>query len=311
MGTPTLETHLPWEWKRCIVCLSEPTPDNPMSSEHIIPEALGGILTVDFLCKRCNDFFGSNVDYTACSDLAIRQAAFTLPNVPAERYKEINRRLNQRQKFVLHTTEGNQVDGLAKNGTIQPIPTISKEGNLVQPKKLIDHAVKKRLAKDGKTAKEIADAIGKHGSIPPEQICELTADLDLKTWSVVKVEFKPGETASPILFLKIAFEYLALHLGRTVYADEPALTEIRDTLLTLNKKNAFVEYFQRENKWAVHGMVFHGNNPYAQVQIRLFGSLAYRVNFPHLAVGGPRIAYTLDLAQNKHEGILLDAQKDD
>jgi hypothetical protein len=41
------------------------------------------------------------------------------------------------------------------------------------------------------------------------------------------------------------------------------------------------------------------------VQIRLFGTLAYRVNFPWIAINASRTVYTLNLAENEHYGSLL------
>jgi hypothetical protein len=46
-------------------------------------------------------------------------------------------------------------------------------------------------------------------------------------------------------------------------------------------------------------ILFEGNRPYAQVQVRLFGTLAYRVHFKQLAVGGLRFAYTHRLDTNQ------------
>ena len=47
--------HIPWTGKRCILCLKEV----PLSAEHLIPVALGGVLTCDLLCKDCNSTLGS------------------------------------------------------------------------------------------------------------------------------------------------------------------------------------------------------------------------------------------------------------
>ena len=50
--------------------------------------------------------------------------------------------------------------------------------------------------------------------------------------------------------------------------------------------------------WPFHGIVFEGNNPHAQVQIRLFGWLAFRVHFKRLKVHALRCAYTHFLDKN-------------
>lgn len=43
---------------RCIFCLEEKEPTN----EHIFPSAIGGTLTIDRVCKQCNDWLGANID---------------------------------------------------------------------------------------------------------------------------------------------------------------------------------------------------------------------------------------------------------
>lgn len=43
---------------RCIFCLME----QPSSVEHVFPEAIGGTLTINRVCKGCNDRLGNEVD---------------------------------------------------------------------------------------------------------------------------------------------------------------------------------------------------------------------------------------------------------
>ena len=43
---------------RCFFCLEEREP----TEEHVFPEAIGGTLTINRVCKPCNDFLGAKVD---------------------------------------------------------------------------------------------------------------------------------------------------------------------------------------------------------------------------------------------------------
>jgi hypothetical protein len=244
------------------------------------------------------------VDYTPCSDPEIRRAAFELTELPPERHKQINLRLNQGQAFVLHTSHG-VVDGIAKIDMIMPMPTKSAAGNLVQPKKIAEQTIRNILIKQGKSPEEISAALAKYHSLPEGQICEISDTLEVKNWTVDNIGFKGGERIHPILLVKIAYEFLALHLGVAIYSEEPQLNEIRRVLLTLDRKNAFVVAMKGDKPHPIHGLAFEGNNPYAQVQIRLFGTLAYRVNFPWIAINASRTVYTLNLAENEHYGSLL------
>jgi hypothetical protein len=52
--------NIPWPDGRCILCrINESlTKLGHLSKEHIIPEAIGGVLVSDFLCKPCNELLG-------------------------------------------------------------------------------------------------------------------------------------------------------------------------------------------------------------------------------------------------------------
>jgi len=47
---------------------------NQKSKEHIIPENIGGTITIDNVCKGCNDIFGSEVDNKLIENLYIHDA---------------------------------------------------------------------------------------------------------------------------------------------------------------------------------------------------------------------------------------------
>ena len=46
---------------KCIICLNI-YEDEKRSLEHIFPESIGGCITIDKVCKNCNDHLGSYVD---------------------------------------------------------------------------------------------------------------------------------------------------------------------------------------------------------------------------------------------------------
>ena len=100
---------------------------------------------------------------------------------------------------------------------------------------------------------------------------------------------------------KIAFEFLATHVGTSICDDVPQLREVRQALRTstLRKDVVQVERLYSNEYEPFHGICFEGNDPHAKVQIRLFGWLAFRVNFLHLSIGGPRFVYTHKLNTDK------------
>lgn len=49
------------ECRKCIFCGEERTQDE-LSVEHIFPQAIGGCLTINAVCRPCNNFLGTEVD---------------------------------------------------------------------------------------------------------------------------------------------------------------------------------------------------------------------------------------------------------
>lgn len=63
--------------------------------EHLIPEALGGLLTCEFICQRCNSTFGASFEAKARSDPSVRIAIGKLhAQIP-----NLARKLNDHQEF--------------------------------------------------------------------------------------------------------------------------------------------------------------------------------------------------------------------
>ena len=57
--------------KKCIIC--EKIKNNKdFNKEHIIPEAIGGSLTIDTVCKECNGKLGNEIDSKIINDFLIK-----------------------------------------------------------------------------------------------------------------------------------------------------------------------------------------------------------------------------------------------
>ena len=47
--------------KKCIIC-KKIKEDGEFNKEHIIPESIGGSLTIENVCKECNSKLGEEID---------------------------------------------------------------------------------------------------------------------------------------------------------------------------------------------------------------------------------------------------------
>jgi hypothetical protein len=268
---------VPWPREQCILCDSTCS----QSEEHIIPEVIGGKLSAKFLCKMCNDELGHRVDYTAKTDPSIRLAANNLQN----QLPDLARNHNEDQRYIGHG-KGPPVGGSIKNGTWKAKYTKLKDGSVIQS----EGEARKRIEKD-----QGAEALRRFDAAPLNTVFEISPGRRIARWTTERIE--PDlrtERLNPLLPVKIAFEFLALHLGTAIYPQAPQMQEIKDAL---RGRCDMVPFIEVENLHAAkydpfHGIAFMGNEPHAIVLVRLFGRLVYRVHFKRLAVGGPQYVYT-------------------
>lgn len=127
--------------------------------------------------------------------------------------------------------------------------------------------------------------------------------LEIINWPIDRIEpdFSESRILSPLVPLKMAYEFLACHLGTAVYDDSTQMSELRNVLRDQVEEHPcyLIERLHAPAYKPFHGLCFEGNDPYAKVQVRLFGKLAYRIHLNNLAVAGDRYAYTLSLSTNE------------
>lgn len=113
----------------------------------------------------------------------------------------------------------------------------------------------------------------------------------------------------PLAPLKMAYEFMACHVGGAIYGD--AWDQIRQALRQETAQAGIfeVERLTSEKYEPFHGLCFEGNEPHARVQIRLFGWLVFRVHFLLCRVSGARFIYTHDLEAGREYLNTLGAKK--
>ncbi len=286
---------IPWKGDRCIGCLKK----CQLTEEHLIPDALGGRLTVKFLCQNCNSLLGSRVEAAVRSDPTFRLLIPKLSNqIPA-----VAKALSEGQPHVAHSP-GGKAKGRIKDGKFQVKSTKEADGSLIQPTPTARRAIDNILRREGYEAPIRARALQIFDEAPDNIRVAVAPGHEIVKWGITKLEPEVGgPLINPVVPLKIAFEFLACHLGTAIYEQTSPLDEIRSILAgaDLSPKLVSVERLYAEDAKPFHGLIFEGNDPHAKVQIRLFGQLAFRVHLLRLAVGGPRFRYTHDLTTNEEE----------
>lgn len=268
-----------------------------LSEEHLIPEALGGRLTACFLCRDCNSSLGHRTEAAARSDPTIR----LLVNSLATEIPTLAQTISEGSRYVGHSPAGKSV-GYVRGGEFVVRAKTNPDGSLIQPTPDARNSLDTILRRQGYDALFRAGAIRLLDDAPENVRVAVAPDLDVVKWGVTKLELAlDGPLMDPVVPLKIAFEFLACHLGTSVYEETAPLDEVRRALAggQINPTWVSIERLTAEKARPFHGIIFEGNAPHAKFQIRLFGKLAFRVHFLRLAVGGPRGHYTHDLTRNE------------
>ena len=179
------------------------------------------------------------------------------------------------------------------------------DGSLVQNTEHGRKSIATMLRKSGFGEAPILDALRRFDEAPDNEKVALGADIEAVKWTIERIEpdFRNSALLSSLVPLKIAYEFLACHLGAAIYDEAPQLEEIRQVLNEGAEEHACftVERLTSSEYKPFHGLVFEGNDPHAKVQIRLFGWLGFRVHLNRLSVGGDRFVYT-HLLDSKDRG---------
>lgn len=290
-----------WSGNRCLFCLRT----DPLTLEHIIPEALGGKLTCKFLCQKCNSESGATFEAQARFDPTIQLAAEKLrseiPNLAAK--------LSERQTY-LASGAGPTTSGFVRDGEYRVKAQKLSDGSLIQPPDLARKAVESILKKSGVPPGEIESTLKKFDAIPDNCRATLYPGLEVINWATdsISLDLSNNGLADDRVPLKIAFEFLACHLGTAMYDSTAQFIELRDILRngTVGDTAYRIERLNATEFKPFHGIFFEGNDPHATIMIRLFGCLAFQVHFLKIAAGGLRFVYTHQLRTGEESVNVLD-----
>ena len=276
-----------------------------MTEEHVIPAALGGRLTCNFLCAACNSKIGYEVEGQAKSDPSFQLLAQRL----AESIPLLASQLLEGQTYV-SSGPGGASRGRIKGGEFVPRSEKLPDDSLIQPTPIAAKTIQKMLERDNHDPATVSKALDIFKLAPENSRVALSETIEVVKWSIESI--KPaldGPLLNPTTPLKTAYEFLALHMNTAIYENVPALVAARRALKgePIDPTHLLVERLQAPEAKPFHGLLFEGSEPYTTIQIRLLGQLAFRVHFKTLSVGGSRFIYTHDFTSNKEQVSLADA----
>jgi hypothetical protein len=289
-----------WPHTRCILCLE----GTDLTVEHLIPEALGGRLAVRFLCKPCNSNLGHRIEATVKTDPSIRLAVEHLAN----ELSDFAALFRENQRY-LSFSAGGKVPGRIKKGGFRVDSMRQADGSLIQPSLDARKTIAKLIAKISPDPSAVQDALNRFDAAPEDSRVSITDNLEIVKWTVSKLEpLLDSDLLDDLVPLKIAYEYLACHLGGTIYTEDKQLEVLRTALRSgVIPDSIRIDHLHGQQYAAFHGLALQQDENHSFVRIRLFGWLAFDVHFLTLRYEGPRFVYTLDLKTHTHGTKRIDA----
>jgi hypothetical protein len=275
--------EIEWKHPKCIICLKL----KPLTEEHVILDSLGGILTSRFLCMTCNSCFGAGFEAKARLAPELRKAAVGLDESLFELKEKLERGALYKSEFGGYTSER----VVRKDGCIGT--TQLEDGSLIVPELDAPKIIKSIMQKSGVPVTDINKALANWERAPAATVVNLGAGVSVRKWTDHPATPLYTEAPlSPLVPLKVAYEFAALLVGSMIYRSE--FQHIRDVLIAQdnNLTDGMVTYNWASRPDAFHGIAFEGNQDVAQFQVRFFGLLAYTVRFPKIAIKHPRLVYT-------------------
>ncbi|SDR87014.1 HNH endonuclease [Bradyrhizobium canariense] len=214
----------------CIFCLKEREP----SVEHVFPNAIGGRLTTNRVCKQCNSLLGSQIDSALTDFLFIRQRRAELglagnsgeppgrldwltgrAEVVGEEggpvrtsFDPINEKLTQTRLYTVKET-------IAPDGqSLRQIIIDTKDKDKIP---VIIQRERRRHGFQSLSDEELAKIVGQVTASPVEKVSVIKKDIN--------VSFNYLRHA----MFKIAYELAFLWLGES-YLDDPLAAQIRTAI---------------------------------------------------------------------------------
>ncbi|MEJ3599190.1 HNH endonuclease [Vibrio vulnificus] len=291
----------------CIICLGEKeiSKSNPLSVEHIIPEFVGGTLTVKNVCKSCNSAMGDGFEGKLANSFEFK--------VPRYFYGLAGKNKNVPNPFI-GNFENEQIGRFSVKNDLSiittPQLTFNASENGVEFEIKVDksevHKAREMLAIK---LKRYLKSQGK--VISNEKLLELV-ELLLSNAKIhhSKVE-KPQVKTSAVmnvnhhylLYIKIAYELAVFHFGND-YLTDPKASALRQALRSQKIDSSIEIFIPEKSDFGIeydedfHWVIFYQGSCF----ISIFGMLlAVKFSDVHFAENSSKVlVYKFDFKNGNY-----------
>lgn len=292
------------KFEKCILCLTPLKDKTP--PEHIIPHSLGGRLKHELLCNKCNHGIGAKLYSTIKFDAHIRKTVFQMRNELPKIFESVE----SQQRYTTKSPIGTELEAIRRKRGIQIVP-VSNGNEKILPTDNAISFMQKHLVEDygqdNKTATKIASRIKE---TPNNLKVALHGNLSIVRWDGdnFKADFSKNGISDKNAMILIAYEYLSLLLGKTIY--EEAFDHVRETILSQgDNPNLKVNFFLSPKPQPFHLIYPEFETDRTRINIHLFESLIIKVELINLKVSNsPDFCYLEDLVNRTSFGAMSVAE---
>lgn len=241
--------------KKCIIC-KKIKNSNDFNKEHVIPESIGGSLTIDNVCKACNSKLGKEIDSKITNDFLIKGNTVknkikNKKNKEKVLFEKLTSNKNPKIKIRAKRGKNGKFENWESNTSLKPSPdnksihsiyydpNKDKETVLKDIEKLFKNKYKKILTEEEK--KEIVYKMNNEYTYPEIEF-NFNSTIDFKK---IAREFN-----------KIAYETAHYILGKKYFDDEIG-QDLRESL--------FDENHELIEKYAKRGMGLISNPKFKDI----------------------------------------------
>ncbi len=284
-----------WEIDRCVVCLRELDPNDPLtelSRAHVIPASIGGKLYARFLCKRCNSRSGTAIEADLVNDPTVRHLVEQL----ADQMPELATKLRSGKTLIARTTDGGLVRARAASDEFRIFYTEQPDGSKTADPIDVRRELEGRLCQSDADDDAVAAALARYDAAEEGVPTEIDG-FTITKGSVRSFTLPYDEDAvKPTLPLGIAYLYLACCVDGLIFEDafEPMRRVLRGE--SDDEGPWHVEWLMTRKPKPWHGLALTQVTPHVVVLVRLFGDYVWKVHFDKVALkSDPSVAYRIDL----------------
>lgn len=288
-----------WPDPRCVICLSVPSTDSPMTQRtdaHVIPKSIGGKLSALNLCKRCNSDMGKT-EVLLAQDVSVRLLVDQLEDrLPAE----VTQAVRYRQSFFTdHEVYGRVEAGMDKQAQLRPMESATIKGDentLNQALAELDRLEASEERKQGLRQEFERAGPGEWIDVRPGYRIERSID-----WTDVRFKPSLNDPFVPLhVPVGVAYLYLALCLREVVYTDEldPVRRALQDAIAGDTRA---ADAYCPANRCGTrivepkHLLRAKTDGDAVQVNVQIFRDLVWPIRFPGIKLAGEQTLYMLDV----------------